>query len=279
MPEKKETQLPLSGDAPTAPTQTGNALTVKTEALKAFLQFSQAIRDEHFLIIDSKGFSVHTRDSSNTCMGIVEMAVPNSYPSEVKCGVRLANLVASLPKSADMKITPDGRNLKLEAPDYEANFVMIADSDPSLVQSELKRDKDFRTVQQSGFIVGAKDFADKTQSLKSAFAKVDFLTMISEEKKPEEVILTIDDSALGSLHYRLLTSGGKPETWRRGYSFDLIMPMLKTASSYTQEIKIGWLINPKNGEAVTVLSGQTADGLIRYAYAIAPRIPPESIKD
>ena len=278
MVETKETQLP-TGEATTAP-QTGTTLVIKTEALKAFLQFAQAIREEHFLCIDSKGFSVHTRDSSNTCMGIIEMSVPNSFPSEIKCGVGLASLISSLPKSPEMKITPSGRNLKLESTDYEANFVMIAESDPSLIQSELKRDKDFRTIQQPGFIVGAKDFADKTQSLKSAFAKVDFLTMICTDKKPEEVILTVDDSALGNLHYRLLTSGGKPESWSRGYGFDLITPMLKTISQYTQEIKIGWLINPKTpNEAVTVLTGQTADGLIRYAYAIAPRIEPESIKE
>jgi hypothetical protein len=278
MTETKETQLPLEGAVPVAP-QTGTAIVVKTEALKAFLQFCQAIRGEHFLCIDKDGFSVHSRDSSNTCMGIVEMSVPNSYEKEIKCGVNLGSLISSLPKSPEMKISPTGRNFKLESTDYEANFVLIADSDPSLIQSELKRDKDFRAMQQPGFIVGAKDFSDKTQSLKSAFAKVDFLTMISSEKKPEEVILTIDDSALGSLHYRLLTSGGKPESWSRGYGFDLIMPMLKTIASYTQEVKVGWLINPKNGDAVTVLTGQTSDGMIKYAYAIAPRIAPESIKD
>ena len=276
----EETQLPLESTAPAVPVQTGKTLTVKTEALKAFLQFCQSIREEHFLCIDKNGFSVHSRDSSNTCMGIIELSVPNSYEKEIKCGVKIPSLIASLPKSPEVKITPSGRHFKLESTDYEANFVMIGDSDPSLIQSELKRDKDFRTAQQPGFIVGAKDFADKTQSLKSSFAKVDFLTMISSDKKPEEVILTIDDSAIGDLHYRLLTSGGKPENWSRGYGFDLILPMLKSASQYTAEVKIGWLINPKNdGEAVTVISGQTSDGTIKYAYAIAPRIPPESIKD
>lgn len=271
-----ENQIPLNGEA--VPSST--ALVIKTEALKAFLQFCQAIREEHFLCIDSQGISIRSRDSSNTCMGIIEMSIPNSFPTEKKCGVSLSSLISSLPKSPEMKITPLGRDLKLESTDYEANFVMIAASDPSLIQSELKRDKDFRAMQQPGFIVGAKDFADKTQSLKTAFAKVDFLTMVCSEKKPEEVILTVDDSALGNLHYRLLTSGGKPENWSRGYAFDLITPMLKTISQYTQEIKIGWLINPKTPtEAVTVLSGQTADGLIRYAFAIAPRIASDSIKE
>jgi len=241
---------------------------INTELFRAFLNFGTIIADEQTLRFTGDTVSLRSKNKGNTGMCIIESKIPFGFTGEI--GMNLSQLASALPKTETVTITI-GKKMTIESTDYRANLLTSPTSDPNLVITKLKKDY----AGEGGFVVGAKDFADKAAAMKSAFQKGEyFLSIISNEKTPEEVIISTDDTLIGDVKYRVTTGGGKPETWTRSYDYELILPILKIASQFSQEAKISWLIMSQGTDsfAVLVLSGSTPDGMISYSYALAPRV-------
>jgi hypothetical protein len=272
---KDQTALPTEPEVPKSETApAGTAVAVKTELFRAFLQFGEIITTNQILRFSKELISLKSRSKGNTGMCVIETKNPFNYTGEI--GISLSQLIAALPKTAEVTITP-GKKITIEATDYRANLITTALTDPDLVMTRLKDGNDFRTQTSNGFIVGAKDFLDKVSAMRTAFAKGEyFLTLLSDEKTPEEITLSADDNAVGDVKYRITTGGGKPETWSRAYDYELLQPILKMASTFCQEIKVSWMMVKQGNEtfAAIVISGTTPDGLITFSYVLAPRVAP-----
>jgi hypothetical protein len=268
MTETTKTQTALTSEPSTEQTKEHQTKTIKTELLRAFLQFGMVLTDEQILRFTPDMVSLRSRNTGNTGMCIVEAKIPFGITDEI--GINLSQLSAALPKIDEVAITP-GRKIRIESTDYRANLITTSLTDPTLIQTKLK--KDFSG--EGGFIVGTKDFLEKVGAMRTTFAKGEyFLTLVSDESLPEEITLSADDNAVGDVKYRITVGGGKPETWSRSYDYELLQPILKKASEYCQELKVSWLILAKENDsfAVMVLSGTTPDGLISFSYALAPRV-------
>jgi hypothetical protein len=246
--------------------------TVKTESIRAFLQFGEIVTDDQILRFTKDLVSLKSRNKGNTGMCVIEMKNPFNYTGEI--GISLSQFMSSLPKTAEVSITP-GQKIRIESTDYRANLITTALTDPDLVMTKLKDGKDFRSSATGGFTVGSKDFLDKVSAMRTTFAKGEyFLTIISDEKTPDEITLSADDNAVGDVKYRITTGGGKPETWSRSYDYELLQPVLKVSSALCQEIKVSWMSLKQENDtfSVMVISGKTPDGLITFSYALAPRV-------
>jgi hypothetical protein len=273
---KDQTALPTEPEAPKPEPTPAQPVVVKTELFRAFLQFGEIVTDDQILRFSKELISLKSRNKGNTGMCVIETKNQFGFTGEI--GISLDQLMAALPKTPEVTITP-GRKIKIESTDYRANLITTALTDPDLVMTRLKDGKDFRSQASGGFVVGAKDFLDKVSAMRNTFAKGEyFLTLLSDEKTPEEVTLSADDNGVGDVKYRITIGGGKPETWARSYDYELLQPILKVASAFCQEIKVSWMSLQQGTDsfAVMVLSGSTPDGLITFSYALAPRVVPKS---
>jgi hypothetical protein len=212
-------------------------------------------------------------------MGIIELNTNFHKKGEV--GVKVDQILAAMPKT-DMVTLAFGEKISVRGTDYNANFLTISESDPTIKMSRLKKDFTGEVSKTGNFVIGTKDFHDKVVALKSVFKGDPFLALVSDKKEPGILTLTTDDNAVGDVHYRVATSAEIGETWTRLYDYELLIPIFRTISQYAQEVLISWLTLGKPGDkeilTVLVISGQTPDGAITFSYALAPRVPMEGPK-
>jgi hypothetical protein len=275
--EKETGQTPLPEAA--EPVEEGSPTTINTALFKAFLQFAAVIGDDQVLRFHEDRISFRSRDKGNTTMGIIELNTNFHKKGEV--GVKVDQILAAMPKT-DMVTLAFGEKISVRGTDYNANFLTISESDPTIKMSRLKKDFTGEVSKTGNFVIGTKDFHDKVVALKSVFKGDPFLALVSDKKEPGILTLTTDDNAVGDVHYRVATSAEIGETWTRLYDYELLIPIFRTISQYAQEVLISWLTLGKPGDkeilTVLVISGQTPDGAITFSYALAPRVPMEGPK-